>query len=388
MRTLSRREALRLGAGAAAGLGAAPLLSGCGGSTTGPQPTPTPQPPLAACQGTVVEPGARVAVARGTDLQAMTREVVGRLGGMHTVVGEGETVFIKPNMVTLPWADSGTNPFRLGECTKPEILVAVAEECLRAGAAQVVIGDGSQVPQFDWSRAVSLDGTTNLAREAARLSAAYGREVRLACLEVDTPEWVMVPTGISLGHLAVSSLVLDADKVISVAVAKTHQWAHLTLSLKNFIGITPLRRYGWMSQGNYDRVFLHRNDPRPEDFGRLYIDLARAARPALAIIDFSIGMEGNGPTSGNGGQTVDMMNRLGSWLLLASTDAVAADATAARIMKHEASYVGRILTMARQAGMGALCPQSIELVGAELEDLVVDWQPAHVAASAAGSSRA
>ena len=380
MKELTRRDVLRLGAGAAVGLGASRLLSGCGSGTTTAPPLapPTPQPPLAACQGTVVEPTARVAVARGSDLQAMTREAVGRLGGMQTVVGEGETVFVKPNMVTLPWASASNNPFRRGECTKPEILVAVAEECLRVGASQVVIGDGSQAPQFDWSNAVSLDGTTNLAREAARLSAQYGREVRLACLEVDTPEWVTVPTRISLGSVAVSSLVLDAHKVISVAVAKTHQWAHLTLSLKNFIGITPLRRYGWMSQGNYDRVFLHRNDPTPEDFGRLYMDLARAADPDLAIIDFSIGMEGNGPTSDNGGIPVDMMTRLGSWLLLASTDSVAADATAARVMDHEATYVGRILTMAQEAGLGAICPQSIEILGAELEDLRVPWRAAQV----------
>jgi uncharacterized protein (DUF362 family) len=118
-----------------------------------------------------------------------------------------------------------------------------------------------------------------------------------------------------------------------------------------------------MSRGNYDRVFLHENDPTPEDFGRLCIDLARAAQPDLAIIDFSIGMEGNGPTSGNGGAPVNMMARLGSWLLLASTDSVAADATAARVMNHEASYVGGILTMAQEAGMGAICEPSIELLG-------------------------
>ena len=51
-----------------------------------------------------------------------------------------------------------------------------------------------------------------------------------------------VPNGISLGRVAVSSLVLNADRVISVPVAKTHSWAYLTLSLKNFIGITPLER--------------------------------------------------------------------------------------------------------------------------------------------------
>jgi uncharacterized protein (DUF362 family) len=385
MSTLSRREVLRLGGRAAAGLGATHLLGACGGENPVAHPPTAPSSSedagLTICQGTVVEPSARVAAARGFDLYAMTREVLDLLGGLQTVVGEGESVFIKPNMVTLPWAHDTQDPFGGGECTKAEILIAVAEECLRVGASEVVIGDGSQMPRFDWSRATTLDRSTHLAREAERLSAQYQRDVRLACLEVDTPRWVDVPTGISLGSVAVSSLVLDADRVISVPVAKTHASAHLTLSLKNFIGITPLQRYGWMSQNNYDRIDLHRNDPTPADFGRLYIDLANAARPDLTIVDFSIGMEGNGPTSGNGGTAVDMRSRLGSWLLLASTDPVAADATAARVMSHEAVYVGRILPMAQQAGLGAICPQSIELIGAEYEDLQVVWRPAQIAQS-------
>jgi uncharacterized protein (DUF362 family) len=342
MSRLTRREALKLGAGAAAGFGAAHVIGGCGGESSVTTPPADPSSPVDAatvCQGSVVEPHALVAAVRGTDLDAMTRDVLNVLGGIQTVVGEGESVFIKPNI------------------------------------------DGSQMPRFDWSRARTLDGSTHLAREVERLSAQYRREVRLACLDVDTPRWVDVPTGISLGRVAVSSLVLDADRVISVPVAKTHSWAYLTLSLKNFIGITPLERYGWMSQDNYDRVDLHRNDPTPADFGRLYIDLAHAAQPDLTIVDFSIGMEGNGPTSGSGGTPVDMRSRLGSWLLLASTDPVAADATAARVMSHEAVYVGRILPMARQAGLGALCEQSIELIGAEYEDLQVAWRPAQVSGS-------
>lgn len=378
MRRLTRRQALRLGSGAALGLGATQLLSSCG-SDEAPSPAGPSEPgPLSACDGAVTEPNARVAVSRGINLYAMTREVLDRLGGIQTVVGEGESVFIKPNMVGLPFASDNWSPFAAGECTKVEILVAVAEECLRVGASEVIIGDGSQKPRFDWSLARTLDGSTDLAREADRLSAQYGRTVRLACLDVDTPRWIEVPTDISLGNVAVSSLVLDADRVISIPVAKTHQWAHLTLALKNFIGITPLERYGWQSRGNWDRVLLHQNDMGPQNFGRLYIDLARAAAPDLAIIDFSIGVEGNGPTTGNGGTTVDMMSRLGSWLLLASTDVVAADATAARIMNHEAAYVGDILPMARGAGMGAICASSIEILGAQLEDLTVGWLPAAV----------
>jgi uncharacterized protein (DUF362 family) len=375
----SRRELLRLGAGAAAGLGAARLLTACGGEKAPTPPARSPTPTPLACTQAEAGRTARVAAVRGTDLADMTRSALAALGGIQTVVHEGETVFIKPNMVTLPWSARDYNPFRLGECTKPEIVVAVAEECLRAGARQVIVGDGSQMPRFDWSGAVTLDGSTNLAREAARLNSQYRGQVRLVCLDADTPEWVEIPTGISLGRVAVSSLVTRADRVISIPVAKTHRWAYLTLALKNFIGITPLARYGWTGTSETTRVLLHRNDYTPRGFGRLLVDIASAVRPHLSVIDFSIGMEGNGPSQSTGGRAVDMRTRLGSWLVLASTDPVAADATAARVMNLEAPFAPEILTMARDAGLGVLCAPSIELLGARLDDLRVQWTAAQPA---------
>ena len=191
---------------------------------------------------------------------------------------------------------------------------------------------------------------------------------------MDTPEWIPIPVGTSLGTVVISSLVTDADHVISIPVAKTHKWAYLTLSLKNFIGITPLERYGWVNAGPYyDRRLLHKNDMGPHNFGRLFVDIAKAAAPDLAIIDMSIGMEGDGPSLAAGGRTVDMSDRHGSWIVLASTDAVAADATAARVLNLETPYVPDTLGMAHAAGMGTICQQDIELVGATLDQLRVNW---------------
>ena len=323
------------------------------------------------------QPTARIAAVRGSDLGSMTRDALAGLGGIDRVVHEGESVFIKPNMVTLPWANAGDR-FTNGECTKPDIVIAVAEECLRAGASEIVIGDGSQVVSFDWSNATTVDGSTNLAREAERLSSQYPGTVRVACLENDSPAWDEVPSRTSLGTIAVSSLVTRADRVITIPVAKTHSWAQLTLSLKNFVGVTPLLRYGeYREPGFWDRgrVLDHSST---RSIAQIYLDIANSVKPDLAIIDFSYGVEGDGPTTGAGeGTPVDMRDRLGSWLVLASTDVVAADATAARVMSHDVNAMTQ-LQMAYDMGLGEIRENRIELLGERLDDLRVQWRPARL----------
>jgi uncharacterized protein (DUF362 family) len=361
MHKLTRRDLLRLGAGAVIVAGAPQMLTGCGDEETAPKPTAPP------------EPKARVAAIKGEDLYAMTRQALQAVGGMAAIVRPGETVFIKPNLITMAFANPNSNPFLLGECAKIEIVTTVAEECLKAGAAEVIVGDASHMPSFDWNYATTLDGSTNLVKEAKRLSSEYEGKMTLACLDVDTPEWVDVPTSSKLGTIAISSLVARADRVISIPVLKTHSWAQLSLSLKNFLGVTPLERYGWQPSGYYSRLGFDHSSPQA--IAQIYLDIVNAVKPDLAIIDASIGLEGNGPVTALGGGTVDMRERLGSWLLLASTDLVAADATAARIIKHEVSSI-RQLTMAYDMGLGEVREESIQIIGERLDDLRVDWVPA------------
>lgn len=367
--SFSRRDFVRISALAAGGA----AVGACGSSptdNTDPDPfdpdLPDPDPE---------DVNATVAAVTGLSLSTMAREVLEPLGGIGAVVGEGESVFIKPNMVTLPWAGGG-NVFSGGECTKPEIVVAVAEQCLEAGAREVIIGDGSHAVELNWAHARTLDGSANLASEAARLSGEYGRSVRCASLEADSPSWPEVPSDTYLEQISVSSLVADADRVISIPVAKTHSWAQLTLSLKNFIGITPLWRYGDLPRGIPDRgvVFDHSS---PQAIAAIYLDIVKGVQPDLAIIDFSVGIEGNGPNRSHGGTTVDVRNRLGSYLLLASTDLVAADATAARIMSHSVSNTAQ-LTMGFDMGLGEIRQEHILLVGAKLSELNMPWRQAQI----------
>jgi uncharacterized protein (DUF362 family) len=350
---INRRDFLRTSALAVGGVAVGACLNG----STGPP-----------------DEAARVAAVRGTDLSRMTRDVLEGVGGIERIVGEGETVFIKPNMVTLPWATEG-DIFHGGECTKPEIVIAVAEECLRVGAAEVVIGDGSHLPTLNWQAATTLDGSTNLAREVERLSAQYPGSAAVASLETDSPDWVELPSRTYMGRIAVSSLVARADRVITIPVAKTHSWAQLTLSSKNFVGVTPMQRYGTRMEGGYwdrGRVLDHST---PRSIAAIYLDIVDGVNPDLAIIDFSIGIEGDGPNRGHGGRTVDMRERLGSWLLIASTDIMAADATAARIMSHDIGAITQ-LGLGYELGLGEIRQDRIEVAGERLADLQVEWAPA------------
>ncbi len=363
MNRIDRRDFLRISAGATVLLGASPLLADCkeGRSPAAGPPTQTSQPLT------------RVGLIKGDDLRAMARDAIDAVGGMSSVVHQGETVFIKPNFVTIGWMPAGRDPFTNGECTKPEILTTVAEECLKAGAAEVTIGDATQMPSWPWDKVMMLDHSTNMAAEAQRLTSAYKGKVTLACLDADSPAWVDVPSQTNLGKIGISSYVANADRVITVPVMKTHQWAQLTLSMKNFVGTTPLARYGAKPDGTMSRQVLHGTDRSIE---QVFLDIVHSVTLDLAIIDGSIGIEGNGPSEGpQAGTTIDMKQRIGGWLMVASKDPAAADATAARVTGHDVAQI-RQLNMARDQGIGEIRQEMIELVGEPFDNVRMQWVPA------------
>ncbi len=367
MPKMDRRDFLRIGAGAAVVIGATPLLADCGGASQ--SVSPAPPTPAATSESQLT----RVAIIKGDDLRAMARQALDAVGGISSVVSQGQTVFIKPNLVTVCYP--GRDSFGTGECAKPEIFAAVAEECLKAGAGEVIIGDATQMPRYSWENVKMLDGSTNMAAEAQRLSTVYGKKVTLACLDADSPDWVDIPSQTSLGKISVSSLVARADRIISIPVLKTHQWAQMTLSLKCFLGTTPLAKYGANTNGSQARIFLHTATGGIE---QVFLDIVKGVTPDLAIIDGSIGIEGDGPAlgaNGTGGKTIDMKERIGGWLLIASKDLAAADATAVRITGQDVSQM-RQLNMALAQGIGEPREERIEIVGEKIADVQMQWIPA------------
>ena len=353
MHRFTRRDFLAMSAKATIATTASTLITGCPSGTT-PPIIPT-------------DKRAEVAILKGLDLSTMTRDAIETLGGISSFINPGETVFIKPNFGSVGMVHH--NPILNGECTKVEIVTTVAEECLKVGASKVIIGDAAQVPSFSWNSIQTLDGTSTMEKEAARLNTTYGGRLTLACLTADSPGWENVPSYTPAGKITISNLVTQADKVISLPVVKTHRWTQITGALKNFVGITSTDHYG---MGGPWRFELHNNG-----IEQSFIDIAAAIKPIFTLIDGSICCEGNGPhvLPGYWGTTLDVSKRLGSYFMVASTDLVAADATAARIIGQIPEKI-KHLVMAYTQGLGQGLGNMIDITGESIANVRIDFKAA------------
>jgi uncharacterized protein (DUF362 family) len=106
--------------------------------------------------------------------------------------------------------------------------------------------------------------------------------------------------------------LLAADLIISMPKLKTHHWVGATLSMKNLLGIIPGAKYGWP-----------KNAIHWWGIEKTILDVNATVKPAFAIVDGVVGMEGDGPIFGRAKETK---------ALVMGPDLVAVDASCARVM--------------------------------------------------------
>lgn len=204
-------------------------------------------------------------------------------------------VFLKPNMVEY-WSDKAVN-------TDPRVVAGAAEAMFRAGAREVVVGEG---PGHRRDIEYLLEGT-GLGHVVSDL------RLRFVDLNHDDVHRVALRSHFTgLDSVWLPAALLQADYVVSMPKLKTHHLAGLTASMKNLFGTMPGAVYGW------PKNILHFRG-----IENSIVDLVATVRPHLTIVDGILAMEGDGPIMGK-------PRPLG--FIAMGTDLVAVDATCARVI--------------------------------------------------------
>ena len=278
-------------------------------------------------------------IARASSYQADLESIIDdglRALGLSASWAKGRSVLLKPNLVE-PCHDAPQVN------THPHVVRAAALVFRRWGAREVLVGEG---PGHCRDAQLVLD--------QSGLGAVVD-DARLEFIDLNHDDVRLVPNrfgATALRELALPATLDRVDLIVSLPKLKTHHWAGVTLSLKNFFGVMPGIVYGW------PKNVLHH-----AGIGPAILDIAAAVRPHLAIVDGIVGMEGDGPIMGTPRQ---------SNLLVLGTNLPAVDATCARLMEINPWRIGYLA--AASGRLGPISEWHIEQRGESIKDMSQRFQ--------------
>jgi uncharacterized protein (DUF362 family) len=251
------------------------------------------------------------------------------LAGWHEFVPRGADVSLKPNL--------GWDLFLPGSVTSPWVLEGVVRTIRDwVGRIYVVEADQAVVNVETALRFTGID----------RLCHTY--DLTWVNMTWGPTHTITLPHANVLTSLAVPEILLRT-KLVTVPVMKTHNKSVITGAVKNQWGCLPMSRH------NYHLVLD----------GAL-ADINTVVRPCFAVMDATVGLEGNGPKSG----IPKIVDRI-----FASGDVVALDAVAAKVMGFDPARIGHLGACAA-AGLGVNDPDRIVIVGDDDLSLRLGFRPA------------
>jgi uncharacterized protein (DUF362 family)/Pyruvate/2-oxoacid:ferredoxin oxidoreductase delta subunit len=257
------------------------------------------------------------------------RRAVDIVGGMNTFVKSGDRVLIKPNLLKAKSPESAVT-------THPEVVRAVIR-LVRECGGRPMVGDSP-----------GMGDLKKVAEKAGILEVLIEEGAELTEL-IDV---VQVKNTGRFQRFEVSRLAYEADVIINLPKLKTHGMTTLTGAVKNLFGCIPGKR----------KVQWHFNTGVNHGlFMRMLVELYALLDPQLTIMDAVIGMEGNGPGSGDP-----------RWIgaILASRDGVALDIVAGKMVGVPPEKLP-IIKAAAAAGIGATELDRIRILGEALELVAV-----------------
>jgi uncharacterized protein (DUF362 family) len=245
------------------------------------------------------------------------RSTLDLIGGIDAYVSRGDMVLLKPNMVCdvskYPYAFlNGSNAFG----TDGRVVATLVELCKEAGAAKVAVGECEDFPNK-----YENYGYRELCKDL---------NVPLLDLNLDPYIEVHIPNGYFYRSAFINQNITRFNKIISCAKLKVHSKAGISLTMKNLLGLMPVKYYSSEKAQKHKGPYFAERDlfhVRHSKFGNILpyaiVDLNLAMPIELAVID---GMVASNKVEHVYGEPIEMD------VIIAGNNAVATDAVGAAVM--------------------------------------------------------
>ncbi len=251
------------------------------------------------------------------------KALMDRLGGMSKFVKGGDKVLLKPNTLQ-------GKPVEAAITTHPAVISSVIDLVIEAGGSPY-LGDSPAVQSF-----------SSAAAKAGQLQAAKKAKI------VEFRKTKRKEGGEFYNHFDLAAEIDDFDVIINLPKLKNHALCSFTGGVKNLFGLIP-----GLAKGKF-----HLQLQDPQRFSAMLVDLAQVVKPSLTIMDGIIGMEGQGPGSGD-------PRRVG--ILAASADVFALDSLMVDMLKLK-NVPSVEIAKSRGLGTGYTIEGDVPTVD--------DWKPA------------
>ncbi|MCW4050232.1 MAG: DUF362 domain-containing protein [Candidatus Bathyarchaeota archaeon] len=238
------------------------------------------------------------------------------------------TVLVKPNLIT-------SHTYETGITTDPIVIEAVINRMHDLGKKAIVVETEGGITSPD--KAIH---TTGMMEVIERLGAEY---VNMRKLEDKVELVVEEPRKVKKFKVA---RIATESAIITVPTMKTLHHTSITMGLKNMFGMLTTR----------SKFGMH-----PMGMSNVIYDICKTLPPTMSVIDGFYGKSGKGPWQG---EPVKMDT------IIASTDPIAADATAARCIGIDPMTIDHVKWL-HEAGMGEI--SDIEVLGDGIEAVFKKW---------------
>jgi uncharacterized protein (DUF362 family) len=316
-----------------------------------------------------------------TTIAQIVRRAVDLAGGLNSIIKTGDTVLIKPNIISPDSSGSG----RVTDVRVVKALVYLVDE-IDHGHIKIIVGEGSPVPftYFEknsgttatpWVQLFDVPGYQLLKTDAVNdginfhLSNLNGNDDTNPWPELDSVNIAgggyAQPQG---GHYYIHKDVTHASVYIAVPIIKIHQQTGFTCALKDQIGLAASTRYGFVKmngvrQENYYHKLIHYHELPYNWQDKEIVDLSISAKIKFCLVDAINCLEQkNSPVYTSDHINTHITNRVKMNTIIAGYDPVAVDNVCCRLIGLNPDDIEHI-TLAERAGLGTNNSDHITVAG-------------------------